>query len=632
MISIRDTTVLALTKLKTRRLRTILTVIISGLLFAALIAALLVGQGVTTSINRFNKRGLNSRYIVQATTDPPLTNGILQNKDIQARATQIYEQTVADKKVAAKKLHITYDSTSDPLPVNTLTAISSQAPLAILNFSSPAALQALHEYLAAHPSPSLDDLKRVSKPYHPTGIYTTTQSNPSGTLKTMENGIEDFGDNQSIDNQQDELLTNGVEEISSQLAQPFMFSGQTKTTSEDTIPAILPFSKAQKLLGLAALPKNSSAEQQLDRIKELYAKAPGLTFSACYRNSVSQQQISTATEQAADIAKNKANKDYQKPTLIYGLPDTSTCSPAPVISDTRTKSEKTNDTNQDTFTQMFGGVTTPEQQKLTFRVVGLTPDQQTSSSTTIGSLLQKIVGSSLDPAVIIPSDAFEKLPTAASVKSILFPAEDNPLGFPTTSYSVEFSNATEARHFIDDVGCTTRSDGRCATVSRPFQLNAYGSDSIALQDLQHKFYRFFSIAAIAVSVLAVIIMAGTIGRMLADGRKETAVFRAIGAKRLDIISVYGLYTLLLSLLITITSLLTGSILAYFVDLHYHPIATAQAQLIFGGIDTSSQFRLFAYTGKIWLVCLITISTGVLGMVFPIVRNVRRNPIQDMRDE
>jgi ABC-type antimicrobial peptide transport system permease subunit len=164
-------------------------------------------------------------------------------------------------------------------------------------------------------------------------------------------------------------------------------------------------------------------------------------------------------------------------------------------------------------------------------------------------------------------------------------------------------------------------------------LNAYGSNSIALEDLRHKFIHFFELGTLGVVAIAIVIMTGTVGRMIADGRRETAVFRAIGAKRLDIASVYGVYTLCLSTCIAIFSLAVGVLAAYGFDHHFWASTTVQAQLLFGASDTSREFHFHAFnTTSIVLVMAVAIGCGMVGMVLPLLRNVRRSPIKDMREE
>lgn len=641
MIRLRDASLLALTKLRTRRVRTLITIVVSGLLFAALIAALIVTQGARTSVESFNQEGINNRYIVSATADSPLggaDNSILHNLDVQKRAQQIYDQTVTDKAAAAKKLGISYDPKSEPLPLMQLGDGTHGRPVkTILNIGrSPAASQAVKEYLTVHPIPALPELKTAAAPYHPIGFYNVTGANPNGTVATMHSGHETFDDayGNGTGAHDDMLQSGNLAKVDSHLTTQFLLP-KVATTDPNAIPLVVPYSQVERLLNLPKLAKNASTEQQLNRVKQLYVEAAKLTFSACYRNPTSTQQIQLALQQAADAATHAGDKNYQKPAITYGLPADDSCAPATIASDMRTKAEKTLADSQLQFDTQFSTTSVvPEQQKLTFRIAGLYPDSTAGNdNTNFGNLLQSIVGSSLGGTIAVPSDLLAQMPNASAISALLFPSSTDYFGFPLTSYFVEFSSAKDAAQFIADKSCTTTYEGTCATATRQFQIHTYGNSSVALGDLQQKFTHVFTIATLVVTAIAIIIMSTTIGRMITDGRRETAVFRAIGAKRLDIIAIYGVYTVCLSLAVALFALGVGTTIAFAIDNHFWHETTIQAQLLFGASDPTREFHFFALNWPaIGTILLVAIGAGIVSMIWPIIRNVRRNPIKDMREE
>lgn len=82
---------------------------------------------------------------------------------------------------------------------------------------------------------------------------------------------------------------------------------------------------------------------------------------------------------------------------------------------------------------------------------------------------------------------------------------------------------------------------------------------------------------IGVVLLAAVIMWITVGRAIADGRHETATFRAIGFKRGDIATVYILYTVILFILVAIFAAGIGYLGAYIANRQLAPLLTTQAQ-------------------------------------------------------
>ncbi len=636
MIGFGDASLLAVTKLRTRRIRTLVTVATSGLLFAILIAATIIAQGASNSIQSFSKEGLNDIYVVKATSDPLLHYGVLEDPTIQTQAQTLFTQLVAAKTAEAKKLGISYDPTTELQPVATAASGPAGQQETRLNLQSYAAQEALSQYFQAHPVPGLTRLQQVASSYHPTAYYSVTSDSVDGTLTTMKNGQEDFsGDGQPGANaQQDVLRSTALEKTETPLLAPFLLPNQPKTYTSTNVPIVLTYTKAMHLLGMPTLSGNATPEQKLDQIKQLYAKAGSITIYGCYRNTVSEQQIQTAITQAAEIAANKNNTSYQKPSLIYGLPAANDCGQATVLSDTRTKAEKTADTNQDTFSRDFGQEVDPVQQKVAFHVVGLMPDQAAGSgATTVSGILQNVVGSSLDDVLAVPSTMLATMPNERAITQLLFTDKQSWLGFSPYSYFVEFGNANDARMFIDGKTCTTRSDGTCATPTKPFQLTAYGSNSIGVQDLKAKFAHYFKLAALGIVIIALAIMGSMIGRTIVDGRRETAVFRAVGAKRADILVVYGIYTLCLSVCTALSALVVGLLLAYSFDQHYSLETTVEAKLLYGAANTTRAFRFFAVNwNNVSIVLAAVIACGLLSAIWPLARNVRRSPIRDMREE
>lgn len=86
------------------------------------------------------------------------------------------------------------------------------------------------------------------------------------------------------------------------------------------------------------------------------------------------------------------------------------------------------------------------------------------------------------------------------------------------------------------------------------------------------------IMGIIIGCIAALIMMGVIGRVIADGRRETAVFRAIGATRNDMRLVYTMYTALFSLIIVVVSIAIGLGFAVWLDAMYAADISTQMHL------------------------------------------------------
>ncbi len=126
---------------------------------------------------------------------------------------------------------------------------------------------------------------------------------------------------------------------------------------------------------------------------------------------------------------------------------------------------------------------------------------------------------------------------------------------------------------------------------------------------------------------------GVVGKLIADSRRETAVFRALGATRLDIAQIYFTYSLNIAILISVLSVTAGAVIAYLISQRLSPDLTVTAMLVYNSTDLSKQFSLFGLDPiYIGFVCLLILVSVAIATLIPLITNIRRNPIGDMRDE
>ena len=122
-------------------------------------------------------------------------------------------------------------------------------------------------------------------------------------------------------------------------------------------------------------------------------------------------------------------------------------------------------------------------------------------------------------------------------------------------------------------------------------------------------------------------------RVIIDSRRETAVFRALGAKRRDIASIYLLYSVLVALLIVIFMLTLGLVAATIMESLFSANATNLAMVAYGVFDKEQPFHFIGINlSALGILALCIIGISLLAVLPPLMRNVRRNPIRDMRDE
>lgn len=631
MIRLNDALILALTKLRTRRTRTLVTVIIASLLFGVLVFATFVIEGFSVSFQQFNKGTFSDRYLVQATVARPNQLQFDSLPDtVKKRANDIYNQTIIDKKAAAKKLGIEYDPATEQKPVIDDIAGSGDA---YYNLSSPSVVKAVNEYNATRPSAN-DRFQALVVKYHPKAIHMTNVSTIAyDKMKMIVEGKEDFAKPDETSHfTGDQSVSMGWRYDDASITAPFLLSDAqlARQKNKQALPIIAPIAKVEKALGLNALPKSATSADRLERLRFIRNNADKATFTACYRNSVSQLQIDSGIAVSKEIEQNKNNKDYQRPAFQYGLPAEGECQAAPIVRDVRNKQDKQLALKQDQFDQQFGEEITPDQQLVSFRVVGLSPQGMTGDSfSALDALFSTLAGSTLNGQWVVPNQLLNTMPNKADY--VKFTSNNQSVDSFAQNDSVmavlEFASAAEARQFIDEESCANEycEDGT--------NYAYFGSNSVLINDIKKQITKGLAIAASVVAGIAALIMMGMTWRVISDSRRETAVFRAIGARRNDIRAIYVGYTLMLSVIIALMSLLLGLIAAMIFDAKFAPELTVQGYLTYIFAPDDLTFHLLSpWWFALGVLAAVVIIVGFIGMLLPLARNLARSPIKDMRDD
>lgn len=650
MIKLTDIGLLAYTKLRARTVRTLVTVLLASMLFGVLVAASLVTNGLFNGINSFRKDGLTSRYIVSV-FNAPISNDefykTIRDPKLIAEAKKRYEALVTQKTAEAKRLGLEYSYINDQPPYTQsddgITQLSINDPNGI-------AVQLLKEKYSLAPAFDEAKLSQLAVKYGAIKTFTEESYNvkKDSTLSPIIDGKESFYDTSDETEVSANYVTPPVNSLNIHLTPPEVTEGVILPDNAgwkpdgSSLPIILPQNVIEQLLKLEKLPANASAKDKFERLKTIRDNINNLSFKMCYRNSVSQALIQQTLQQNKEIAANKNNKEYQKPNVIYELPDPTACENAYVSSDNRTAEEKKQLANQKLFDAKFGKETTAVSKFITFKVVGMSPgssevlnpeqEQQREKARTANDILAEILRSE-GIGQAIPRALYDQLPNKADYADLLtyeplyfMGNEDNKRRF------VEFANARDAQKFIDEQSCTVQYDGLCKPIGHPYQANLVFSNSAALDDLQNLFRQWSVYVMVGVMALAALIMWITIGRTIVDGRHETAVFRAIGFKRIDIVLVYMLYAAILAILAAIVAGAIGFAGAYILDSQLAPQLTAQARYGFGAINSHNTIRLIGVDmQQIFFILGACVLTGLLSVVPPLIRNVRRSPIRDMRE-
>ena len=643
---------LARTKLHSKRGMLFASTIVASLLFAALIAIIIVFTGAEKSAEMFIKKVGNDRYLVKASPNIPnkalgITNNLSLEEIRELKAFEKkYYQNLQDK---YKSLGLAYDkSTEAPalLPASWMPDSLPEEQRVTVNFSSPVISdfndQQFEKY-AKTANNKLTNLKEIGSKYDAAGYYIVDKI--SGlpqipALRLIQNDKEDFGNSNP---KADDMTTYGYYTnaiynsnytfTDQQLLRRYMLA--TDASHLNGIPVVVSVQEAVSLFGkklnLEAEPADTN--QKSTWLKNVQEKLNGYTYQVCYRNSTEQTLIKKIQQDYIETKANEINKNYQKPSLIYDYPKQA-CGNITVKSDTRTTTEKKSDDSNEANQKKLGTYIAPKHKLLTFQIVGIKyaqpqTDYKKNASEYIKNLLASQDSSS---ALDIPIQLYDSLPEKLKFDDIQQQEASSTavrlMRDEFTPRVLEFSSVAKARAFLDNEACPELND-KC---NKQFAANPYGSNYLILDEIGKLFNQIASVALPTVLGLAIIIIWFTVSRIIAENRKETAIYRAMGAKRRDIACIYIIYVLIVALRIVIASLILGIATAFAIANTYGKNLTDTAATAFGTVGSAPQFSVFSLESPIIIAVVSSIFiVSLISSIQPLLRNMRRNPVQDIRD-
>lgn len=653
MIRPRYTLLLARTKLRSKQGILITSIIIASLLFAALIAATIIFNGAEKSALTYIQKSGNNRYLVRATPSIPWSTIDIVGKQLsleQIKEIETFEKDYYTKQQARyASLNIKYDKSIEVPALQPASWLPDSLPeeqRVIANFQSPAIAAFRAERFANYAKTATnttEDLKKLGEAYGATGFYGQSLPTlpPIPNTRLIQDGKEDFGSELiTSDSSNYGFLTSSVRNSmygfeDEHLLGRYLLPSDGRNAKG--IPVIITAQEAAILFGkqfaIGEEPKDASAKSAW--LRDIQAKLNGYTYQACYRNTAEQEMLSKIQRDYVSMKSHKNTSSYTEPDLLYDYP-TTLCGNITVKKDTRTAEEKKAALDTEETQRKLGVYTAPNHQLLTFQIVGLINGQPSNDTfTDVDSYLKNLLSpqNALSSA-IIPTQSYKALPESlkfntgadATKQYTTFNPRDEGRFSPRV---LEFTSIEAARTFLSKETCPS-SDADC---NKQFKGDPYGSNYLILDEIGKIFTKVMSIAFPAILGLATIIIWFTISRIISESRKETAIYRAMGAKRIDITAIYGTYMLLIALQIILVAFVIGISVAYIVNIVYGPQLTNTAAAAFGIIDTAPQFSLFSLSSPLLAALAISIViVSTIASIQPLVRNVLRPPIRDIRDE
>jgi cell division protein FtsX len=622
MIRISQLGPLLRAKLSARFGRSLLIISVASMLFGISLAGYMIFNGSINSLHVFSNEMYQGRQLVQATYLED-SESLLSNEYIQQEAQNIYENDVAEMNKSAQELGLEFDSTLLEPPLNTLPGGNSNE--FILNLMSPSAQKAVEKYRTMHPSGDADALHQLAMHYGASNVYAMSGlSAKEGFMSLMRNEREVYSSfSDPIDTSYDFIANTPVRIVDEAAMNPF--TDLNIHTSSSEIPIIVPYSAARTIVNIQSESNTPNRISNSDEIRQLVESAKGITFSVCYRNASSKKQIDQALMEGSGSQSEKTN------AITYELPDGQACNPAKIASDTRTAIQRIQDDKMQIFNSQFDIEPLPIQKTLSFKIVGVMPDTIWTSDNTEGtivSMAQSLLGPSLLGQATITTQTYNRLP--ATLKSIFEIGSADTLS-QNKSYLVEFSDIENAQKFIEEQSCDRSSSG-CENAGDSFQLVSFGSSGVTSANLQRITTEASIYVVVSIVIIATIIMAGTFGRIIVDEKQEMAVFRALGATRLDITIIYIVYAMILSFFAAFIAVVIGLLLTTIAQNTLALELTEALRVTYGILDETVVVNLFSVDGIgiILIVCTILL-TGLISVTLPLQAALNRlNVIEDLK--
>lgn len=619
MLKIRDAITLARTKLRTRRIRLVLSLIVISVLCSAVVLAFLAVEKTSQSLSTFSNQGLNGRYL---TLIAGKNHSAFESPtpELVARAEKLYEERVAQEKQIASEVGYQYYEDSAKKPVMEYEDSDTK----FWNFGSEIAVQVLKEYSKEKmPLLSGDELEDLLESKNTKSVYEVKQLGLAGNVSPFLNNAKEVDEKSS---KEDIDRSQGLSNYLSNMAKyddalTQYFISDNYSLAENEIPILVNYKMAEEMLNLKKLEKSATEQEKYDRIQLLRKDITTIKQTICWRNSEAN-----SLKVEAEIA----NKNQHSPVKYEFSEDS--CELPTVKGDIRTYQEKESERINTEYNKRIGEYSEPESRRITFKAVGVMPNAPSDPYfDKMEDFLKEISLSTLDTGYspVIPKGLYEKNVISAEIRALLeTPVEYEYLSLVTTNraFVAEFDSADEMRNFISDNNCEQDYCGKDSLMVEPFSNNA-----AIISDAKNYAIKFINYAILTVISVAILLIFSVVNRIMSDSRKETAVFRAIGYSRFEISQIYITYVAIYAAISAILISLITFIAAFAIKSAYEPQAGMYFTNFFA-LKEPANFMIVEFSPLVGLVIIPIFVIGLLAALIPLIVNTRRSPLKNLRAE
>ena len=222
---------------------------------------------------------------------------------------------------------------------------------------------------------------------------------------------------------------------------------------------------------------------------------------------------------------------------------------------------------------------------------------------------------------------------SSSLHYMPFSYVDSPLLTGVVSDSIDqikSQDFTEAVYVFNDAKSRQAYIDECAQIA----FCQYYNDPVAtITSYVDDFKGFIRYVVVVLAIIVAASMFVTVSKIISDNERETGVFRAIGARRADIVNIYFTYATMLSLLaFALAFLLSLGVMLYFSARFGNSFAYQITEFTGNYSQTGGVLLIGFNIIELAVIALIGIASAILGAIIPVLRAVYRDPIKAMRTD
>lgn len=256
-----------------------------------------------------------------------------------------------------------------------------------------------------------------------------------------------------------------------------------------------------------------------------------------------------------------------------------------------------------------------QQKEYTFEIVGLLQSRDKHSFNYDIDLLQMLMYS--DKSF---SGTFIVNPNSTAARE-LYTVNNVP---GRISFLVKVDNATIANQ-MEQVEREKRIRG-----DSPLSIDGIAIDTrMETAEKERIFNQYLVFVTIVLSIVSVIIMAGTVSRIISDESNTMALYRTLGARNGEIIVIYLLYMLVLGILVIICSTLIGFAIALGMSAYEYETFETNAMVMYG-LENPGSMLLLSFNEKIVVVYGVILGIEVLSLFLLLPKMFGDNIVKNLK--